>query len=364
MDNQIKITRSLNLKEKPNEEHLTFGRVFTDHMFIMDYAVEEGGWYDPRIVPYQPITLDPSCMTFHYGQTVFEGLKAYRTEDDRILLFRPEKNFERMNHSNDRLCIPSIDEDFVLEALKKLIEVDREWVPSLEGTSLYIRPFIISTESYLGVSPSKHYRFMIILSPVGAYYKEGINPVKIGVEKEFVRAVKGGTGMAKTGGNYSASLKAQEEAEKFECSQVLWLDGVEKKYIEEVGSMNVFFKINGEIVTPALNGSILPGVTRDSIIQLLQHWNLPVKECRISMEEVITAAKQGFLEEAFGTGTAAVVSPIGELLWDNEILKINNGQIGDVSQRLYDTLTGIQKGVQEDPFNWVTEVSSLSKTHA
>ena len=364
MDTQITIIHARTKKQKPDPESLGFGRIFTDHMFIMDYDEELGGWHDPRIIPYQPITLDPSCMTFHYGQTVFEGLKAYRTKDERILLFRPEKNFERMNKSNDRLCIPSIDESFMLEALKTLIEVDRDWVPDADGTSLYIRPFIISTETYLGVSPSKHYRFMIILSPVGAYYKDGINPVRIGVEKEYVRSVKGGTGMAKTGGNYSASLKAQEVAEALGCSQVLWLDGIEKKYIEEVGSMNVFFKINGEIVTPELNGSILDGVTRNSIIQLLKHWGIPVIERRVSMEELIQAHHDGKLEEAFGTGTAAVVSPVGELLWEGNVLEINGGQIGEISQKLYDTLTGIQTGKVEDPFNWVSEVGASSKSHA
>ena len=361
---QISITQTNYKKEKPNPETLGFGRVFTDHMFIMDYDEELGGWHDPRIIPYQPITLEPSCMTFHYGQTVFEGLKAYHTHDNRVFLFRPEKNFERMNKSNDRLCIPHIDEEFVINALEVLINIDRDWIPDRDGTSLYIRPFIISTEPYLGVSPSKRYQFIIILSPVGAYYKEGINPVRIGVEKDYVRSVKGGTGMAKTGGNYSASLKAQELAEALGCSQVLWLDAIEKKYIEEVGSMNVFFKINGEVVTPSLNGSVLDGVTRNSIIQLLHHWNIPVIERRVSMQEIIEANKNGTLEEAFGTGTAAVVSPIGELLWDNEILTINQGKIGDMTQKLYDTITGIQNGKIEDPFNWIKEIKEPSKTHA
>lgn len=360
---QISITQTNYKKEKPNSETLGFGRIFTDHMFIMDYDEDLGGWHDPRIIPYQPITLEPSCMTFHYGQTVFEGLKAYRTHDKRVFLFRPEKNFERMNKSNDRLCIPHIDESFAIKALELLIDMDREWIPEREGTSLYIRPFIIATEPYLGVSPSRHYQFMIILSPVGAYYKEGINPVRIGVEKEYVRSVKGGTGMAKTGGNYSSSLKAQEMAEALGCSQVLWLDAIEKKYIEEVGSMNVFFKINGEIVTPSLNGSVLDGVTRNSIIQLLEHWDIPVTERRLSIQEIIEANKNGTLEEAFGTGTAAVVSPIGELLWNNEILAVNQGEIGNTTQKLYDTITGIQNGKIDDPFNWIKEVKESSKTH-
>ncbi|WP_309088152.1 branched-chain amino acid aminotransferase [Domibacillus sp.] len=342
-------------REKPDQSNLGFGRIFTDHMFMMDYT-EGRGWHDARIVPYQPITLDPSAMVFHYGQTVFEGLKAYLTEEGKVFLFRPEKNMERLNRSNERLCIPQIDGDFVIDGLKKLIEVDQEWIPTAEGTSLYVRPFIVATEPFLGVAPSKNYIFMIIMSPVGSYYKEGIAPVKILVENEFVRAVKGGTGEAKTGGNYASSLKAQEAAAGKEYSQVLWLDGVEKKYIEEVGSMNVFFKIDGEVVTPALNGSILHGVTRDSVIQLLKHWNVPVSERRISIEEVAQAYRDGKLEEAFGTGTAAVISPIGEFLWEEEKMVLNDAQTGELSKRIYDTITGIQKGKIKDEFGWVTEV--------
>lgn len=356
MENKIEITLSTAKKEKPKSDQLEFGRVFTDHMFIMDYSVTKG-WYDPRIVPYEPISLSPSSMVFHYGQTVFEGLKAYRTKEDKVLLFRPEKNMQRLNLSNDRLCIPQIDGEFVIEALKQLVEIDKEWIPTAEGTSLYIRPFIIPTEYYLGVAPSKFYRFMIILSPVGSYYKEGIHPVKIFVENKYVRAVAGGTGKAKTGGNYASSLKAQEEADKRGYSQVLWLDGVEKKYIEEVGSMNIFFKINGEVVTPELNGSILEGVTRNSILQLLNHWGVPVSERKLSMEDLYKAYKEGHLEEAFGTGTAAVISPIGEFFYNEEKMIINNGETGELSKKLYDTLTGIQKGTHEDFFNWVVEVN-------
>ena len=350
----IKVELTSNKKEKPSGE-LTFGTVFTDHMFILDYT-EGKGWHDPRIVPYQPITLEPSAMIFHYGQSVFEGLKAYINTDGEVQLFRPRKNFERLNKSNDRLCIPHLDEDFALEALKKLVAIDKDWIPTEEGTSLYIRPFIISTEPFLGVAPSKQYKFMIILSPVGAYYEEGINPVKIAVENQYVRAVKGGTGEAKTGGNYAASLMAQEIGEKEGFSQVLWLDGVEKKYIEEVGSMNVFFKIDGEIVTPKLNGSILAGITRDSVIQLLKHWGLPVVERRIAMDEIAEAYENGTLEEAFGTGTAAVISPIGQLSWENKDFVINDGQTGEIAKRLYDTLTGIQYGKVEDPFDWIVKL--------
>ncbi|USK58164.1 branched-chain amino acid aminotransferase [Peribacillus asahii] len=354
-EQELAITLSTTKKEKPQADQLQFGKNFTDHMFIMDY-MQGKGWHDPRIVPYQPLTLEPSAMIFHYGQSVFEGLKAYLTEEEEVLLFRPEKNFERLNRSNERLCIPEIDVEFALKALKELIRVDRDWIPQEEGTSLYIRPFIIATEPYLGVSPSDRYKFIIIMSPVGSYYKEGIKPVRIAVETDFARTVRGGTGEAKTGGNYASSLKAQEISEKSGYSQVLWLDGVEKKYVEEVGSMNVFFKINGEVVTPALNGSILQGITRASIIELLQYWNVPVTERRISMQEVYDAYKAGQLEEAFGTGTAAVISPIGEFYWKEEQMVINNGETGELSQKLYDTLTGIQNGKVADPLNWITKL--------
>lgn len=351
----IEVTLCEKRKPIPSSEGLGFGQYFTDHMFVMDYT-EGKGWHSAKILPYQPISLDPACMIFHYGQSVFEGLKAYLTKEGKVLLFRPERNMQRFNQSNDRLCIPHIDEEFVLEALKQLISIDKEWIPSTEGTSLYIRPFVISTEPFLGVAPSSQYKFMIILSPVGSYYKEGIKPVKIFVENEYVRAVSGGTGTAKTAGNYAASLKAQEVSSQKGYSQVLWLDGVERKYIEEVGSMNIFFKINGEVITPALNGSILEGVTRNSIIHLLKHWDVPVVERRISVEEIFDAYHNGQLEEAFGTGTAAVISPIGELLWKEENIKINNGETGELAKKLYDTLTGIQNGVVEDPFNWTVEV--------
>ncbi|GIN84511.1 branched-chain-amino-acid aminotransferase 2 [Heyndrickxia sporothermodurans] len=354
-DELIKTTLTHSKKEIPNSSQLEFGRCFTDHMFIMDY-IDGKGWHDPRIVPYQPISLDPAAMIFHYGQTVFEGLKAYKTKDEKVLLFRPNKNMERLNLSNERLCIPKIDEEFVLDALKQLIRLDQEWIPTIEGTSLYIRPFIISTEPYLGVAASKSYRLMIILSPVGSYYKEGIHPVKIFVEREFVRAVAGGTGKAKTAGNYAASLKAQELSEKLGYSQVLWLDGVEKKYIEEVGSMNIFFKINGKVITPALNGSILEGVTRNSVIQLLKHWGIPVSERKISIDEIYESHRNGLVEEIFGTGTAAVISPVGELNWEGEKMVINNGQTGLLSKKLYNTITNIQNGEEPDPFDWTVEV--------
>jgi len=355
MASEIRIEKTSSPKPKPDESNLSFGHIFTDHMFVMDYQTGKG-WYDPRIVPYGVMEFEPSIMVFHYGQAVFEGLKAYKSKDGRVLLFRPRRNMERLNVSNDRLCIPKIDPDFAVKAIKTLVNFEREWVPSKEGTSLYIRPFIISTDPYLGVKPSDTYKFIIILSPVGAYYPEGINPVKIYVETKYVRAVKGGIGFAKTPGNYAASLKAQVEAKEKGYTQVLWLDGVERKYIEEVGTMNVFFKIKGNIITPPLEGSILGGITRESCIQLLKSWGMNVLEKRISINELYEAHKNNELEEAFGTGTAAVISPIGEFNWDGNIIKVNGGQTGEVSQKLYDTLTGIQTGILPDPFGWVEEV--------
>ena len=352
---QITTELTTTKKQKTPADQLGFGHVFTDHMFVMDY-VEGKGWINPTITAYAPIELSPAAMVFHYGQAVFEGLKAYMTEDGDVQLFRPDRNFKRLNASNERLCIPAIDEELALNALMELLRVDREWVPTAPGTSLYIRPFIIATEPYLGVNPAKNYKFMIIMSPVGSYYKEGINPVKILVEQHYVRAVIGGTGEAKTAGNYASSLKGSEIAAQQGYSQTLWLDGKENKYVEEVGSMNIFFKIAGKVITPALNGSILPGITRDSMIQVLKSKNIPVEERAVAFEEVLAAAKDGTLEEVFGTGTAAVISPVGELKWLDDIITVNHGQIGEVTQMLYDTLTGIQYGKLEDPFGWIVKL--------
>jgi len=352
---EITIQKNPHPKAKPDQSSLGFGQLFTDHMFIMDYT-EGIGWHSPRIVPYGPLQLDPSIMVIHYGQATFEGLKAYKTAKNHIQLFRPYSNMERMNISNERLCIPALDVEFAVQAIKKLVEVDQDWIPEAEGTSLYIRPFVFATDPYLGVRPAHTYHFIVILSPVGAYYPEGINPVKIYVEDTYVRAVKGGLGFTKTPGNYAASLKAQEVAHEKGYTQVLWLDGVEKKYIEEVGTMNVFFKIDGVVVTPALEGSILAGITRDSTIKLLKHWGIPVEERKLSIEEVYAAHAAGKLEEAFGTGTAAVISPIGELNYEGQIISINNGEIGETSAKIYDTITGIQNGILEDTFGWTSRV--------
>ncbi|QNU65483.1 branched-chain amino acid aminotransferase [Ruminiclostridium herbifermentans] len=352
----ISITKTTNPKQKPDQNNLGFGINFTDHMFIMDY--DEGqGWHDARIVPYAPIPVDPSAMALHYGQAIFEGLKAYKSAKGEILLFRPEKNMQRVNNSNRLLCIPEINVDDCVQAIKEIVRVDAGWIPSAPGTSLYIRPFIFASEPALGVRPSHSYKFIIILSPVGAYYPEGINPVKIYVESKYVRAVRGGLGEAKTVANYAASLKAQVEAKKEGYTQVLWLDGVEKKYVEEVGTMNVFFKIDGEVITPELTGTILPGITRMSTIELLKQAGIPVSERRISIQEIYDAHAAGKLEEAFGTGTAAVISPIGEFSWNGKVIKVNDGKIGEVSQKIYDTITGIQSGELEDTFGWTQKVT-------
>lgn len=352
----IRIEKTIAPKPLPTPENpLRFGTIFTDHMFIMNYETGKG-WHDARIVPYQPVVLDPAAMVFHYGQEMFEGLKAYRSDDGRVLLFRPDMNAKRTNNTNKRLCIPQIPEEDFVEAVKAIVKMDEAWVPTKPGTSLYIRPFIIATDPFLGVRPSDTYQFIIILSPVGPYYPEGLDPVKIWIEDDYVRAVRGGIGEAKTGGNYVASMAAQMKAHDEGYSQVLWLDGVERKYIEEVGAMNIFFKINGTVVTPMLNGSILPGITRNSVIALCKEWGLPVEERRVSAQELVDAYEAGTLEEVFGTGTAAVISPVGALRLGDRVMQIQGGVIGEYSQKLYDTITGIQLGRIEDSRGWVVEV--------
>ncbi len=339
----------------PAGDPLVFGTIFTDHMLEVDYT-EGKGWHDARVVPYHNLELEPAAMVFHYGQEMFEGLKAYKTEDGRILLFRPDKNLERANNSNRRLMIPEIPGDIFLEGIQKVVRMDERWIPTDPGTSLYIRPFVIATDPFLGVRPSYTYKFMVILSPVGPYYPEGLDPVKIWIEDDYVRAVRGGIGETKTGGNYVASMAAQMKAHEEGYSQVLWLDGVERKYIEEVGAMNIFFKIDGKVVTPVLNGSILPGVTRDTCITLCKEWGYTVEERKVSVQELEDAAKSGALEEVWGTGTAAVISPVGHLRYEQEVFQIQDGGIGELSQRLYDTVTGIQLGKLEDTHGWTVEV--------
>lgn len=349
---ELTISRAKTLKTRPDDADLSFGTQFTDHMFNMDYN-PQNGWHNPRIEPYESINMDPSTMVLHYGQAIFEGLKAYRTDTGGIQLFRPKENFKRFNRSARTMCIPEFDESFALSALKALLEVEKEWVPGTVGTSLYIRPTIVAMDPFIGVRASYTYRFFIILSPVGAYYKEGFNPVKIWVTKEHVRAVRGGVGHVKTAGNYAASLLAGDKAQKAGYSQVLWLDGVEQKYVEEVGSMNIFFVINDELVTPSLSGSILPGVTRDSVLALAKDWGIPVSERKISIGEVLEAHKNGSLREVFGTGTAAVISPVGVIKYGEEIITIANGDVGPMSNRFFSALSDIQYGKIEAPDGWI-----------
>ncbi len=350
----ITIEKTTNPKTKQTE-NLGFGKVFSDHMFIMDYN-RETGWNNARIVPFGNLSFHPASTVFHYGSEIFEGLKAYRRADGKVQLFRPIENVRRMNNSAERIGLPQMPEEEMLEAIVKFVEFEQEWVPYGEGESLYLRPFLMGVDEHLGVHSVNNAMFVIIASPSGSYYAEGINPVKIMIEEEDVRAVKGGTGYAKCGGNYAASIRAGEKAEKKGYTQVLWLDGVERKYIEEVGAMNVMFKINGEIVTPMLSGSILPGITRKSCIEVLKDNGYKVSERLLSVDELIEALENGTLEEAWGCGTAAVVSPIGQLFYGGKTYVINDNKIGDVTQKLYDQLTGIQWGKVEDKYQWIVEV--------
>lgn len=351
---KITVKKCANLKEKPDFSKLGFGKFFTDHMFVMDYD-SKNGWHDARIVPFDYIPIHPASTVLHYGAEIFEGMKAYKTKDG-YQMFRPTENLKRLNNSAERLCLPTIDEELFLKGLTELINLDYQWIPDYTGTSLYIRPFMFGNDESLGVHAVDRATFVIILSPVGNYYAEGLNPVKISIENQDVRAVRGGTGYAKCGGNYAASLRAGKRAAEKGFSQVLWLDGVEQKYVEEVGSMNVMFKIDGEIVTPMLTGSVLPGITRKSCIEILRNWGYNVTERLVSVDEIVKAAKDGKLEEAWGTGTAAVVSPIGHLFYDGVDYTVSDNKIGELTQKLYDELTGIQWGKREDKYGWVYKV--------
>ena len=345
------------LKEKPaDSSKLGFGKIFTDYMFIMEYDEALGGWHDARIQPYQPLQMDPAASVLHYGQAIFEGMKAYR-RGDTIRLFRPTENIKRMNVSAARMCMAKIDEDLFWEGLTRLVLLEKDWIPQEDGTSLYIRPFLIATQAQLGVHASTSYTFMIILSPVAAYYAAGLAPVSIYVEDEYVRAVRGGVGFAKVAGNYAASILAGDIAAKKGYSQVLWLDGVEKKYVEEVGSMNMFFVLDGKVITPPLLGSILPGITRASVLELAKYLGYETEEYRISVDELHDCAKNGRLSEAFGTGTAAVISPVGSFFYKGEDIVVGDGGMGPIARKLYDTLTGIQNGTVEDPFGWSVVIS-------
>ena len=352
---KIRIEKNANPKPKCDVSNVGFGKVFTDHMFLMDYNSEKG-WYDPRIVHFAPFSISPASVVFHYAPEIFEGMKAYRTSEGKIQLFRPEENIKRMNISAERMCLPQIDEEFFMEALMKLVEVEQDWVPKEPFTSLYIRPFLFASDEQLGIHTPHNCVFCIIMCPVGSYFKEGINPVKMLIETNDVRAVRGGTGFAKCGGNYAGSLRAGEKAASLGYAQVLWLDAIEKKYIEEGGGMNVMFKIDGKVVTPALSGSVLAGITRKSLIEILKSWNVPVEERQISVDELKAAMKAGKLEECWCCGTAAVLSPIGELAYGDEKFIINDYKTGPMAKKLYDTLTGIQWGSAEDKFGWTKPV--------
>ncbi|WP_022664983.1 branched-chain amino acid aminotransferase [Desulfospira joergensenii] len=353
---KIKVTRTPETGTRPKDEDLGFGTVFTDHMFVMDYDMEKG-WHDPRIEPFSEFSLSPAAMVFHYGQAIFEGLKAYKTPEGKIQLFRARDNYKRMNRSARGLCIPELDIDFAMEAMKELIRLEEKWIPETLGTSLYVRPFIIATDPFLGVRSSFTFKFFIILSPVGAYYAEGFNPVKIWVSKSHVRAVRGGVGEFKTAGNYAASLFAGEMAKKEGYAQVMWLDALEQKYIEEVGAMNIFFMIDDTLVTPNLTGSILPGITRYSVIDLARKWGIKVKESKIGIDEVFSAHEQGRLKEVFGSGTAAVISPVGEIRYGDRMIHIGDGTPGETAMKFYDALTAIQYGRAEDTESWIEVIN-------
>ena len=351
---ELKIIESANKKAKPSGA-LGFGKYFTDHMFVMEYS--DGKWHDARIQPYAPFSLDPSTAVFHYAQAIFEGTKAYKNKAGEVRLFRPRDNLLRLNDSGDRICIPPVDVDFVLDSLRKLVLMEKEWIPSDEGTALYIRPSIIATDNTLGVHAARNYIFFIILSPVGAYYAHGLEPVGLYVEQEYVRASKGGTGHHKVAGNYAASLKAGEKAVKMGYDQVMWLDAKEHKYVEEVGSMNIFFVIDGKAVTPMLGGSILPGVTRRSVIEFFKSEGIPVEERLVPIKEVIDGIVSGKCTEIFGTGTAAVISPVGKVCYGGKDYVVGGGKMGKLSKLAYDGITGIQTGRVPDRFGWVEKIS-------
>ena len=352
------IQKTTTPKQKPDPNTLKFGKEFSDHMFIMEYETGKG-WHDGRIVPYGPLSLDPAASVFHYGQEMFEGMKAYRTPDRRVQLFRPYMNAERTRKTNERMCMPDMDPELFVSAVKAIVDIERDWIPEKAGTSLYIRPFIIADDPFLGVQAANHYKFIIICSPVGPYYDipgGGMAPTSIFVEKEYVRAALGGVGFAKVGGNYAGALKAQESAVKRGCAQVLWLDAVEHSYVEEIGAANAFFMIGDEVITAPLLGTILPGVTRASVIELLKKWGVNVSERRLRIEDVVKASEEGTLKEIFATGTAAVISPVKELKFTDSEFIVGNGEIGSLAQRLYDTLYGIQTGTIEDDMGWTVEV--------
>lgn len=354
MSLNISITKSSQPRPRVASKELGFGKYFADHMFTME--CDHGVWKNPKITPYGAFHLEPGAAVLHYGQALFEGMKAFRGKNGKVRLFRPAIHAKRMQEGAARLCMPPVTEKDFLDAVTAIVKLDESWVPEEHGCALYIRPTLIGTESFLGVRPSEKYLFFIICSPVGAYYAEGFAPVKIWVEKEYVRAANGGLGAIKAAANYAASMLATVAAKKKGCSQVLWLDAGEHRYVEEVGTMNVFFRINDEIITPPLEGTILGGATRDSVLQILREWNLNVVERKISLDEIEAAQKAGTLKEIFGTGTAAVISPVGELLNQNMHIVVNGGKVGDLTQRLFNELTAIQYGDKPDTRGWICEL--------
>ena len=354
-DLDISLEKAETLKDMPSIENLGFGRYFTDHMFFMEWNRDQG-WHNAEITPYTSFSMDPASTVLHYGQAIFEGLKAYRGKDDQIYLFRPDDNFERMNDAAARMSMPRFPVDPLLKALKGLVYLDRRWVPAAEGASLYLRPTMIGVDPFLGLKPADNYLFYIIMSPVGAYYAEGFSPTRIHVCTEYVRAVKGGVGYVKTAGNYAASMLASEKAKECGCTQVLWLDACERRFVEEVGTSNIFFSIDDKLITPPLSGSILGGITRNSVIQLAQSWDIEVEERPVAIDEVIEASQSGRLKESFATGTAAVISPVGELFYEEHSYPINKGETGPLSVRLFEELQAIQYGRTEDPFGWRVKV--------
>ena len=356
---EIKIYPLPGEKKKPkftDESKLSFGRIFTDRMLMVEWKVDQG-WFDARIVPYGPFILDPACAVLHYSQEIFEGLKAYKWSDGTIALFRPDMNARRLNFSAERMCMPELPTELFLDGIEQLVKLEREWIPASPGTSLYIRPTMIAVEPFLGVKPSDHYYFYVILCPVGPYYAAGFNPVRIMVEDKFVRAVPGGTGDVKTGGNYASSLKGALEAKKKGFEQVLWLDGVHRRYVEEVGAMNMFFAYGDLVVTAPLTGSILSGVTRDSVIKLAGTLGFRLEERQIDINGLIADIRSGKVTEAFGSGTAAVITPVGHLAYQDEMHQVGDGGVGSLTRKLYDTFTGIQYGRIEDPFGWIRKIA-------
>lgn len=353
------VTRNSSPKPIPEDVGDTFGAYFTDHMFLMNYKTGKG-WHDHRIVPFGPVPMHPSASAIQYGQSIFDGYKAYRCEDGMVRLFRPHAHIDRINKSTARMCMPAVDPQELINAMVQLVDLDRDWIPHQKGKALYVRQTMIGTEGFMAVRPANEYLFMLFLSPVGNYYAEGVNPVKILVSDTYVRAARGGIGAAKAAANYGASLLATEDAKRKGYTQVLWLDSVERRFIEEVGTMNIMLKIGNEIVTPPLSDSILPGVTRLSALQLMREWGLTVSERQVDINDLIAGVRSGLVDEVWGVGTAAVVSPVGQLSYRDETVVVGGGKTGAVTQRLYDSVTRLHTMGGDDPYGWRVNVRSTS----